>query len=172
LPHRSIPAVFREQADALRSRPMVFSKQGGHWRPLTWAQMQVRVGHAAAGLCALDIAPGARVGLLAASTVEWVLVDLACASAGAVDVPIPETSTPATIAHILADAGCEAVFVGDRALLDRVIGARPPGLRRSPGRERPGDRCRLRHRPAPASGRGLHVRSGPYIRPRASPCAS
>ena len=126
---RSIPAVFHEQADALRSRPMVFSKQTGHWRPLTWAQMRERVAHAAAGLCALEVQPGARVALLAPSAVEWVLCDLACACAAAVSVPIPETSTPATVAHILADAGCEVAFVGSPALLERVLAVRPKGLR-------------------------------------------
>ncbi len=129
MPHRSIPVVFREQAEALRSRPMVFSKHAGHWRPLTWAQMHERVLHAAAGLCALDLSPGARVGILAHSTVEWVLFDLACASAGIVTVPIPDTSTAATVAHILADAGCEAMLVGDEELFERALAVRPPGLR-------------------------------------------
>ncbi len=123
--HRSIPAVFREQAEALRSRPMAYSKIGGHWRPLTWAQMRERVDHAAAGLCALDIEPGDRVAVFAQSSVEWVLFDLACATAGAVSVPIPETSTPGTVRHILADAGCVAAFVGGPSLLETALSLCP-----------------------------------------------
>ncbi len=126
--HTSIPAVFREQATALRARPMVYSKATGHWRPLTWQQMRLRVDHAAAGLVALGVEPGARVAIVAHSAIEWVLADLATLSAGAVDVPIPETSTVDTLEHILADADCTVAFVGSPALLDRLLAARPEGL--------------------------------------------
>ena len=129
LAHTSIPAVFREQAAALRSRPMVYSKATGHWRPLTWAQMDERVRHAAAGLVALGIEPGERVAILANSSVEWVLADLASLSAAAVDVPIPETSTQETVGYILGDADCTLAFVGTPALLDRLLTVRPAALR-------------------------------------------
>ncbi|MCA9540096.1 MAG: AMP-binding protein, partial [Myxococcales bacterium] len=124
MPRTSIPAVFREQVDKLRSRPMVYSKQDRHWRPLTWAQMGERVGHAAAGLCALGIEAGDRLGLLAHSTTEWVLCDLASATIGGVDVPISETTPAETVAFILRDSGCRLVFVGDRQLLDTVLAIR------------------------------------------------
>ena len=119
----SIPAIFREQVNALRSRPMVYSKRDSHWRPLTWAQMGERVSAAAAGLCALGVSVGERVAIYAASCVEWVLADLAALSAGAVDVPIPETALAETVGYIVRDAEAVLVFVGEPDLLDVLLRA-------------------------------------------------
>jgi len=120
----SIPAIFREQVAALRSRPMVYSKRDSHWRPLTWAQMGDRVTAAAAGLCALGVSPGDRIAIYAASSVEWMLVDLAVLSAGAVDVPVSETVMRETANYILRDSEASMVFVGSHELLESLLAVR------------------------------------------------
>ncbi len=106
---------------------MVYSKRDGHWRPLTWAQMGERVMAAAAGLCALGVEVGERVAIYAASSVEWVLADLAVLSAGAVDVPVSETVMQETAGYILGDAQAKVAFVGSQALLDSLLAARKEG---------------------------------------------
>ena len=72
-----------------------------------------------------------RVAIIARSSVEWVLADLASLSAGAINVPVSETAPAEIIAHIVADAECSAAFVGDDALLERLIAVRDrlPALR-------------------------------------------
>ena len=109
----SIPALFREQVAKLRSRPMIYSKRDRHWRPLTWLQMSERVNAAAAGLCELGLEPGERVAIIGNSSVEWVVSDLACLSAGIVDVAISETASAEDIIWILKDSGSKGAFVGD-----------------------------------------------------------
>lgn len=124
MPRQSIPAVFREQVQKLQSRPMVWGKRDRHWRPLTWAQMGQRAAHVAAGLCALGVAPGDRVGILAESGPEWVLADLAALSAAGVVVSVYETSPPDQAEYILRDSGARSVFVGSRYHLSTVLGVR------------------------------------------------
>lgn len=119
----SIPTVFREQVAKLQSRPMVYGKRDGHWRPLTWSQMGERVHHAAAGLVKLGLKPGDVVGLLAESGPEWVLADLATLSAGCADAAMYDAATPSAAAYILGDAEARAVFVSSPEQLAKVMAA-------------------------------------------------
>ncbi len=64
----------------------------------------------AKGFAAAGIAPGDKVGFIARTTYEWTLVDFALFFAGAVMVPIYETSSAAQISWILSDSGAVAVL--------------------------------------------------------------
>ena len=66
---------------------------------------------AAKGLIAAGVEPGDRVGLMSRTRYEWTLLDFAIWSAGAVTVPVYETSSPEQIAWILGDSGAVAVVV-------------------------------------------------------------
>ena len=112
---RSIPAIFREQAAKLQSRPMVYSKVQGHWSPLTWAQVRERVDNAAAGLIVLGVQPGEVVSLLSENRPEWMLADLAVLSAGAADAPIYATNTPAECAYVVRDSDSKAEHEWNKA---------------------------------------------------------
>jgi long-chain acyl-CoA synthetase len=54
---------------------------------------------------------GDRVGLMSATRYEWTLIDYAIWTAGAVTVPIYETSSAEQIEWILSDSGAVAVFL-------------------------------------------------------------
>ncbi|MBU1430709.1 long-chain fatty acid--CoA ligase [Myxococcota bacterium] len=113
--------MFRAQAARLRSRPMVYSKQDRHWRPLTWSQMERRVAHAAAGLVQLGIRPTERVAIYSESGAEWVLADLAILSAGGVTAPIYETLSGDQVVYILRDSESRVLFINNREQLDRLL---------------------------------------------------
>lgn len=70
----------------------------------------------AAGLIAAGISQGDRIGLMSATDYEWALCDLAILTAGAVTVPVYETSSVAQVAWILRDSGAAAVFVANDEL--------------------------------------------------------
>lgn len=59
------------------------------------------------------IEPGDRVAIMSSTRYEWVLCDFAIWTAGAVTVPIYETSAAEQVAWILADSGTVAAFVAD-----------------------------------------------------------
>ncbi|HSP39416.1 MAG TPA: long-chain fatty acid--CoA ligase [Frankiaceae bacterium] len=86
-------------------------KSGDDWKPVTTADFADQVRSLAKGLVARGVQPGDRVGLLSKTRFEWTLADYAIWTAGAVTVPIYETSSPEQVAWILGDSGAVAVIV-------------------------------------------------------------
>ncbi|WP_336628576.1 MULTISPECIES: AMP-dependent synthetase/ligase [unclassified Microbacterium] len=84
---------------------------GAGWRDISAADFRAAVIALAKGFAAAGIQPGEKVGFLARTTYEWTLVDFALFYAGAVMVPIYETSSPAQIQWILEDSGAIALMV-------------------------------------------------------------
>lgn len=91
-------------------------KVGGVWQSLSSKEFAEQVTALAAGLIAVGIRPGDRVALLSATRFEWMLTDFAIWTAGAVTVPIYETSSLEQVRWILSDSGAVAVFVADEHL--------------------------------------------------------
>jgi long-chain acyl-CoA synthetase len=88
-------------------------RAGGVWRTVTAGEFAARVASVAAGLIAGGIGPGDRVGLMAAPSLEWVICDFAIWAAGAVTVPVYETSSAEQVGWELSDSGAVAVFAGN-----------------------------------------------------------
>ncbi|HEU4514023.1 MAG TPA: AMP-dependent synthetase/ligase [Nocardioidaceae bacterium] len=94
------------------------------WEDVTAKGFLDQVRAVAKGLVASGIEPGDRVGLLSRTRYEWTLVDYAVWFAGAVTVPLYETSSAEQIEWILADSGARAVFAEDALHVDRVAEVR------------------------------------------------
>ncbi|WP_188783053.1 AMP-dependent synthetase/ligase [Nocardioides phosphati] len=92
----------------------------GAWVDVSAAGFLAEVTAAAKGLVAAGVAPGDRVALLSGTRWEWTILDYAIWCAGAVSVPIYQTSSADQVGLILADAGVRAVLVENAALLARV----------------------------------------------------
>jgi len=119
----SVPAEFRvpddaNLTDAIFSNAAEFPdnvafdrKVGDNWQPVTSKTFAEEVKALAAGLIAAGVQPGERVGLMSATRFEWTLVDYAIWTAGAVTVPIYETSSSEQIEWILSDSGAVAAFL-------------------------------------------------------------
>ncbi|HEU4998238.1 MAG TPA: AMP-dependent synthetase/ligase [Lapillicoccus sp.] len=91
---------------------VVFSTRAtGGWRDVTAAEFADDVARLAKGLVAAGIGVGDRVGLMSRTRYEWTLADYAIWTAGAVTVPIYETSSPDQVGWILEDSGAVAVVV-------------------------------------------------------------
>ena len=104
-------------------RAMFAAKVYGAWQPVTVKQFANRVTAVAAGLIAAGIQPGDRIGLMSATSLDWVVCDFAIWTAGAVTVPIYETSSVEQIRWILADSGAVAVFAGDARCAEGIRAA-------------------------------------------------
>jgi long-chain acyl-CoA synthetase len=85
--------------------------RGGEWLPVTTAEFHAQVVALAKGLAAAGIQPGDKIGLMCKTRFEWTLIDFATWFAGAVLVPVYETSSPTQIQWILGDSGAAAVIV-------------------------------------------------------------
>jgi long-chain acyl-CoA synthetase len=83
---------------------------GGQWQDVTAGQFSAQVSALAKGLIAAGIEPGDRVALMSATRYEWTLADYAIWSAGAVTVPVYETSSAEQVEWILSDSGARAAI--------------------------------------------------------------
>ncbi|KAF4406485.1 MULTISPECIES: long-chain fatty acid--CoA ligase [Streptomyces] len=90
-------------------------KRGGRWEDVTATDFLTEVRDAAKGLIAAGVRPGDRVALMSRTRYEWTLLDFAVWSAGAVTVPVYETSSPEQIAWILGDSGAVGAIVETEA---------------------------------------------------------
>ncbi|MGY1672994.1 AMP-dependent synthetase/ligase [Geodermatophilus sp. SYSU D00710] len=86
-------------------------QRNGRWEDVTWREFGEQVAGVAKGLVAAGVQPGDRVALQAKTRYEWPLLDFAIWTAGAVTVPVYETSSPDQVAWILADSGAVAAIV-------------------------------------------------------------
>jgi long-chain acyl-CoA synthetase len=101
-------------------------KIDGTWQPVTAKQFAEEVKAVASGLIASGIGPGERVCIMSATRYEWTLLDYGIWTAGAVPVPIYETSSAEQVQWIVADSGAVAVFLETaehRAAYDEISGS-------------------------------------------------
>jgi long-chain acyl-CoA synthetase len=113
------------QSVALRRR-----SGDGTWRDVTAAVFRDEVAALAKGLVAAGVEPGERIGLMSRTRYEWTLIDYAIWAAGAVTVPVYETSSAEQVEWILSDSGARAVFAETAAHVSLIAGVRDrlPGL--------------------------------------------
>lgn len=83
----------------------------GAWINVTAEEFERRVIALAKGFIAAGIAPGQAVAIMSRTRFEWSLIDFALWYAGAVPVPIYETSAPAQIEWILSNSDSVALWV-------------------------------------------------------------
>ena len=104
----------------------------GAWRDVTTAEFRTDVTALAKGLIAAGVGAGDRVALLSRTRYEWTVADYAIWSAGAVTVPIYETSSAEQVEWILGDSGARALIVETPAHLqaNREVLARLPSVER------------------------------------------
>jgi long-chain acyl-CoA synthetase len=95
----------------------------GIWRDVTAGQFRDEVTALAKGLVAAGVQPGDRVALMSRTRYEWTLVDYAIWAAGAVTVPIYETSSAEQIEWILSDSGAIAAFAETPAHAEAIRAA-------------------------------------------------
>ena len=81
------------------------------WTPVTFAAFRDEVRDVARGLIASGVEAGDRVGLVARTRYEWTLLDYAIWTAGAVTLPIYETSSAEQIEWCLSDSGARGCLV-------------------------------------------------------------
>ena len=113
-------AVDRNAAEAPDAVAFSVRSDGG-WRPVTTREFRDQVRAVAKGLVAAGVGPGDRVGLMSRTRYEWTLVDYAIWTAGAVTVPIYETSSAEQVEWILGDSGAVALVV-ESAAHEELVG--------------------------------------------------
>ena len=96
----------------------------GVWVPVTSHALAEDVQAVAAGLIAAGVEPGQRIGLMSRTSYEWLVIDAAIMSIGAVTVPIYETSSKSQVEWILGDSGAVGVWVESAEHAEKVAAVR------------------------------------------------
>jgi long-chain acyl-CoA synthetase len=126
-------SVFRRAAEqpqaVMLRRPDPSSASSGSWGSWGWAdvtasQFKAEVVAVAKGLVAAGIGVGDRVALMSHTRYEWTLIDYAIWTAGAVTVPVYETSSAEQAEWILSDSAARACFVETTGYEDTIGGFR------------------------------------------------
>ena len=114
-----------DKADALRVR------RQGTWTSISHRELLERVRHIALGLSTLGLGRGDRAAILGENRPEWAMVDWACLTLGACDVPIYATLPAEQLPYILDDSGTTVMFVSTMEQAQKVASIRDqvPGLR-------------------------------------------
>jgi long-chain acyl-CoA synthetase len=120
-------AVFRRAAE--QPQAVVLRRPGpaglsGEWTDVTASQFRDEVTALAKGLIAAGIEPGDRVALMSHTRYEWTLIDYAIWTAGAIVVPVYETSSAEQAEWILSDSGARACFAETAAFEQTIDGFR------------------------------------------------
>ncbi|HEX2744095.1 MAG TPA: long-chain fatty acid--CoA ligase [Streptosporangiaceae bacterium] len=134
-------AVFRRAAEQPQAVVMRRPGPDGGWQDVTAGQFSGEVVAVAKGLIAAGIEAGDRVALMSHTRYEWTLIDYAVWVAGAVPVPVYETSSAEQAEWILSDSGARACFVETAAYEQIIDGLRDqvPALKYVWRIEDPGD---------------------------------
>jgi long-chain acyl-CoA synthetase len=105
----------------------LMERQGadGQWVKITAAEFNKEVEAVAKGIIASGIGPGERVGIMSRTSYEWSLLDWAIWAAGAVSVPLYETSSAEQVEWIVNDSQVKLIFAETQALADVIAEARP-----------------------------------------------
>ncbi len=121
-PAASIPGLLAARVAASGDLPFVEHKDtpDGPWLPVTAREFEALAASVAKGLVARGIEPGQSVGIMSRTRYEWTILDFATWLAGAVPVPLYETSSAEQVHWILSDADVRLLVV-ETSYHDEVV---------------------------------------------------
>ena len=121
--------LIAERAHFEPERVLVSRPVGDGWQAVTAKDYEEEIKAVAKGLIAAGINVGDRVAIMAKTRYEWTVLDFAIWYAGAVSVPIYETSSAEQVDWILTDSAAVAIIVETPALVELVKPVMPAGCK-------------------------------------------
>ena len=119
---RTIGQLWRNAVVAGRTKPAYLAETGDGWREVSWEEAGRAVEELANGLLALGVRKGEAFGILAQTSLEWVLFDYALARIGAVGAAVYANSSPKDTCYVLRHSDSIGVLVQDETQREKVAG--------------------------------------------------
>jgi long-chain acyl-CoA synthetase len=128
---RTAPALWRYALAQGWSTPAYLEEHEAGWREVSWPEAGARVEALRRGLLRHGVRPGEAVAVLARTRLEWILLDWAIMSAGAVVVGLYPTNTARECAYVLGHSDAVLAFAEDDAQREKLqsVQAEAPALR-------------------------------------------
>ncbi len=120
---RHLGRMLREAVAEHSARVSTRARRGHGWVTKSYARFGHEVVAVARLLIDQGVQPGERIALYAANRPEWSVADFGILSAGAVVVPIYQTSTADQVRYLLEHAGVTVAFVGGQPEVDALLEA-------------------------------------------------
>ncbi len=118
----TIPQMFLETVHEKPGVSVQHSKNAsGVFVPASYADLLERTSTFAAGLLALGVKRGDKVGLISDNRAEWLVADLAILGLGGADVPRGCDAMPQEIRYILNWSGCGLAILENDKQLRKVV---------------------------------------------------
>jgi long-chain acyl-CoA synthetase len=110
-PDANITDLLIERVKQSPDQPLFATPEpDGTWKDITSAEFLEQVTALSKGFVAAGIKPGDKIGMICRTRYEWTLIDFAVWFAGAILVPVYDTSSPSQIQWDLEDSGAIAII--------------------------------------------------------------
>ena len=113
---KTLAAMVLEAGERYGGAAMRFV-DNDRWTELSYDEAVTAAREIAGGLIDQGVEPGDRVAIFSDTRPEWTLADLGVILAGAIAVPIYQTSSAEEARHVLSDSEAKVVFVENEELL-------------------------------------------------------
>ena len=134
---RTAPALWRYALAQGWTTPAYLEEQADGWREVSWQEAGQRVDALAQALLAHGVRKGDAVAVISRTRLEWILLDWAIMSIGAVVVGLYPTNTASECAYILGHSEAVLAFAEDEMQREKLASVREqlPQLREIVGFE-------------------------------------
>jgi long-chain acyl-CoA synthetase len=128
---RTAPELWRDAVRDAPDEPAYLEETADGWRPVSWDEAAERVDALAHGLLARGVRHGDHVAVLSQTRLEWIMLDWAVMSIGAVVVGLYPTSSAPECEYILGHSEAVLAFTEDEAQTRKLVSIRGslPALR-------------------------------------------
>lgn len=117
--------VFSLLEDRVNRKPndplIEYIAESGEWNSFSAKEFRDLVIAVAKGFIAHGVMPGDSISIIAHTSWQWTLLDMAIMSIGALTVPIYETSSVSQIENIVNDSNVSMIFVEDEAIRENAL---------------------------------------------------
>ena len=120
LERRTAPALWRHALEQRYPTPAYLEERPDGWREVSWEEAGLRVDRLQRALLGRGVRRGDAVAVLARTRLEWILLDWAIMSIGAVVVGLYPSNTATECAYVLNHSGTVLAFAEDEEQLDKL----------------------------------------------------
>ncbi len=108
---QNLALAFEATVERIPDDPAIRQGEGDDEVVITWRELRDKVGRIAGGLAALGVGKGDTVAIMLNNRLEFIPIDMAAVSLGAVPFSIYQTSSPEQIQYVVSDAQAKVAII-------------------------------------------------------------
>lgn len=121
---KSVFELFKKTCEENRDKIAYRYKKDEEWKPVTWGETQETCKIISKSLIALGVKKNDKVAILSQTRLEWIQLDFAIVSIGAVVVGIYATSLAKDCAYIINHSDAVMIIVENQEQLEKIVTVR------------------------------------------------